>query len=278
MHTLFSAIKLCAAIYDMHGKFTSNEHLCERLVGQAGRIATELKRLLDHSAIHIDLDQELGALIEDLHGSVLVLQDYGHCSGLKRWVFGSKHAFQFKEYDRLHKSYVHLYLSLLVDRRNSERGIHTFEEAFQEYEHAYGDAFRNGHLSAAVLEGVGALPADLERHISSFDVAPAAGAPVISAIEQAQSCSWTMSSKQLQMEKKGNSANNVRLGRPGSFGDVFSALHFGMLVAVKKLRYPCSAQICHPPLPPPGLLLLLLLLNCPSPSRSSTRTLCILSA
>jgi hypothetical protein len=97
MHTLFSAIKLCAAIYDMHGKFTSNEHLCERLVGQAGRIATELKRLLDHSAIHIDLDQELGALIEDLHGSVLVLQDYGHCSGLKRWVFGSKHAFQFKE-------------------------------------------------------------------------------------------------------------------------------------------------------------------------------------
>jgi serine/threonine protein kinase len=247
MNTLFGAINLCATIYDMHGKFTSNKQLCERLVGQAGRIATELKRLLDSGAVPIDLDLELVDLIGDLQGSVLVLQDYGHCSGVKRWVFGSKHASQFKEhYDRLHMSYVHLCLTLLVDRRDSERGLQTFEEAFQldvkEYEQAYGDALQNGELSAAVLEGVGVSPRDLERQRSFSVLAPAAGAAVISTMEQAQSCSWIMRTKELQMDKKGESANNVRLGQPGSFGDVYSAMHFGTPVAVKKLRSPCSAQ------------------------------------
>ena len=249
MNALKGAIDLCVKIYEMHGTFTSNKELCQRLVRQADLIVIELKRLQDRGAVPLDLEGRLVVLIEDLQACVVVLQEYGRCSGFKRFVFGSKHADQFKTHeDRLDKSYVHICLALLVDRRDRspvrERGLQTFEQAFhldwQDYKQAHADAVQDRELSAQ-LEAVGVSSRDLERKYFSV-LSPAAVAPVISTMEEAQSCCWAMRSKELQMEKKEQSSKEVRLGKPGSFGDVFSGWHFGTPVAVKKLRSPCSAM------------------------------------
>ena len=256
MNALKGAIDLCLKIYEMHGTFTSNKELCERLVGQVRLIVTELKRLQDRGAVPVDLEQRLVVLIEDLRACVDVLQDFGRCSGFKRFVLGSKHANLFKTHDdHLGKSYAQLCLALLVDSallvdrhdrpRVSERGLQTFEQAFQldwqDYIQAYGVAVQNGELSAQ-LQAVGVSSRDLERHKYFSVLSRAADAPVISTIEEAQSCCWTMRVKELQMDKKEQSSREVRLGKPGSFGDVFSGWHCGTPVAVKKLRSPCSAE------------------------------------
>jgi hypothetical protein len=252
MNALKGAIDLCVKIYEMHGTFTSNKELCQRLVVKANLIVTHLKRLQDRGVVPLDLEDILNVLFNDLLGCIEVLEDYGRCSGFKRFVFGSKHADLFKTHeDRVHQTYEffydHLCLALVMDRHDrSPQPVReqTFEQAFhldwQDYKQAYAVAVQNRELSAQ-LEAVGVSSRDLERKYFSV-LSTAVVAPVISTMEEAQSCCWAMKSKELQMEKKEQSSKEVRLGKPGSFGDVFSGWHFGTPVAVKKLRSPCSAE------------------------------------
>jgi hypothetical protein len=250
MNALKGAIDLCVKIHEMHGTFTSNKELGQRLVGEVDLIVAELKRLEDRGAVPFHLEGRLINLIGDLQGCIEVLEDYGRCSGFKRFVFGSKHAGLFEMHgNRLDKSHTHLQLALAVHRLDRhpvrERGLRTFEQAFQldwqDYKQAFADAVQNRELSAQ-LEAVGVSSRDLERHKHVSASRFFAGAPVISTMEEAQSCCWAMNSKELQMEKKEQSSKEVRLGKPGSFGDVFSGWHCGTPVAVKKLRSPCSAE------------------------------------
>jgi len=256
MDTLKGAIGLCVKIHEMHGTFTSNKVQCDWLLANVKNIMTVLQLQLDRGAVPPALEGPLVVLKEDLRASDAVLEEFGRCSDLKRFVFGSKHSSQFATAgDRLHTSlnfFCHaVNIHLALDERDAgARRWHMFEEALrrdvQEYEHDLSVAMQDPNLSTK-LEDLGISSKASTRHPQVSALAPAAGAPAILTFEDAQSCSWFMRSEELNMEykeiKKGQPPKEVRLGKPGSFGDVISALHCGVTpVAVKKLRAPSSAD------------------------------------
>jgi hypothetical protein len=132
--------------------------------------------------------------------SKTVLEEFGRCNVVVRFLSGSKHAKQFLEAgDRLATSYTTLCHAVSIN-----------------------------------------LALDFARDLS-------VSARSVVTVEDAQSCSWFMRSDELVFDyrevKKGQPAKEIRLGKPGSFGDVFSATHCDRAqVAVKKLKIPTKAS------------------------------------
>jgi serine/threonine protein kinase len=256
MEMLKGAISLCAKIHDMYGTFTSNKEQCNWLLANVNNIMTVLKVQLDRNAFPQALEGLLVVLHEDLRASVAILENFGCCSDFKRFVFGSKHASLFaKAGDHLYHSYntfcQALSIHLVLDERDAGlRRWQVFEEAYQrdwkQYEQDLGVALL-GLNFAAQLEDHGISSQAAMCCLPFSAVAPSARAAAITTLEEAQGCSWFMRAEELKMEykeiKKGQPAKEIRLGKSGSFGDVFSAVHCGAtLVAVKKLRYPGKAE------------------------------------
>jgi hypothetical protein len=252
MDSLKGAISLCAKIHEMYGTFTSNKVQCDWLLSAANNIMTILKLQLDRAAVPQALEAPLVVLKEDLRASVAVLEDFGRCSDFKRFVFGSKHASLFATAgNRLHYSYITfchaVNINLMLDERDAGlRWRQDFEEAHRcdvrEYERDLGAALQDPDLSVQ-LGNLGISAEAISRR-EQFSAAPSTAAAA-ATLEEAQRCCWFMKAEELKMDyievKKGK-LREVRLGKAGSFGDVFSALHCGLPVAVKKLRAPGTAD------------------------------------
>jgi hypothetical protein len=273
MDTLLSAIGLCAKIYQMCGTFTSNKGQCEWLLSKVKNIQHVLEEQLARGALPETLMDPLVVLEEDLRASKTVLEEFGRCKAVMRFLVGSKHAKQFLEAgDRLATSYttlchavsIHLALNerdhaarrdeqvneklqLIMQKLDSRPKIDdadfqfAFQRDAQECEADLVKSMLDPELSAK-LRGLG-----VRSNAGNFTRDLSASARSIVTVEDAQSCSWCMRSDELAFDyrevKKGQPAKEIRLGKPGSFGDVFSATHCDRtLVAVKKLKIPTKTN------------------------------------
>jgi hypothetical protein len=273
MDTLLSAIGLCAKIYGMYGTFTSNKGQCEWLLSKVKNIQRVLDEQLARGALPETLMDALVVLEEDLRASATVLEELGRSNAVVRFLAGSKHAKQFLEAgDRLATSYttlchavsIHLALNerdhaarrdelvneklqLIMQKLDSRPKIDDadFQFAFQrDAQECQADLVKSmlDPEFSAKLRGFGVRP--LAGH---FPRDLSASTRAIITVEDAQSCSWCMRSDEIVFDyrevKKGQPAKEIRLGKPGSFGDVFSATHCDHTpVAVKKLKIPTKTK------------------------------------
>ena len=97
METLKSAIGLCVKIHEMYGTFTSNKVQCHWLLSLVKNIMESLNLQLARDAVPEALEETLLQLQEDLRACKTVLEEFGMCGRLKRFVLGYKHAQQFAD-------------------------------------------------------------------------------------------------------------------------------------------------------------------------------------
>jgi hypothetical protein len=263
MDVLKSAIGLCAKIYEMHGTFKSNKKKCQWLLELVETIMTSLKLQHDRNTVPDDLKEPLVNLHHHLESCAVVLDEYGRCSDLRKFVRGSSHREQFEESGRrlttCHSAFSHaVSIQLAADQRDQQQLIDAkldiiqlaLERAFQcdqqQHREEMQHAMHDERLSAA-FQRLRMSPNDIFQVDASSLAAPPALSRTITTLEDAQACSWFMRSKAIAIDKEEVGSDGelqpVRLGKHGTFADVYAAVYCNDTpVAVKKLRSPISAH------------------------------------
>jgi hypothetical protein len=263
MDILKSAISVCAKIYEMHGTFKSNKEKCQWLLELVGTIMISLQLQHDRNIVPEELRDPLLKLHQQLESCASVLDEYGRCSDFRRFVFGSSHREQFEESGRrlttCHSAFSHtLSIQLAADQRNQQQQMDiklemiqlALERAFQSDQEQYCEDLHNAMQDAQLTEALnklGVYDEGILHEAASSVAAPPARARMITNFEDAQACSWFIRSEAIEIDKKEvgkkKEKQAVRLGKPGSFGDVYSAMYCNDTpVAVKKLKFPTSAR------------------------------------
>lgn len=205
MDTLKDAISLCATIYEMYGKFTSNKGQCDWLLKLVKSIMSSLEQQLTRSAVPENLQEPLLQLQEDLRGCKTVLEEFGLCGRFKRFVLGSKHAQQFNEAGhRLSTSYNTFCLAinshLALDQRDQQFesilkldlimfALHQAVQLdFEDYKRDLETAMQDPDLSEQLSDIGISSSTSTYMGVSSFGLS--SGGRAIITFEDAQGCSW----------------------------------------------------------------------------------------
>ncbi len=263
MDTMKSAIGLCAKIYEMYGTFKSNKEKCHWLLELVETIMKSLKLQHDRNAVPEDSKEPLVNLHQQLESCAAVLDEYGCCSDFRKIVFGASHREQFEESGRrlttCHTAFSHaVSIQLAADQRDQQQQMDAkldmiqlaLERAFQCDQQQYREEMRHAIHNASLLqalEKLGMSPEDIRHEAAISLAAPPARTRTITTFEDAQVCSWFMPSETIVIDKRevgrSRELQAVRLGKHGTFGDVYSAMHCNDTpVAVKKLKSPISAH------------------------------------
>ena len=215
MDTLKSALGLCAKIYEMYGRFTSNKGKCEWLITIVKSIEESLKLQSERDAVPRTLMLPLIQLKEDLQSCEAVIREYGLCGDLKKYALGTKHEEQFQEAGyRLitsHTSFCHqLHIQLVLDERDASSRresqltfkvdmiLHALQHAaqrdVQQHEEDLSNANEDPALSETLQEfGISSATSTRQRSFAPSTLAPAPTAPEAGAflsLESARNCSW----------------------------------------------------------------------------------------
>ena len=199
METLKSAIGLCVKIHEMYGTFTSNKVQCHWLLSLVKNIMESLNLQLARDAVPEALEETLLQLQEDLRACKTVLEEFGMCGRLKRFVLGYKHAQQFADAGtRLSMSYAsfshatqsHIGLDLrdlhLQTNAKLDAVMQALQQALQcdvqEYHEDLGRVMMQDLQASVKLTELGVS----SRHRPL----PALGDSSITTFEEAQGCSW----------------------------------------------------------------------------------------
>jgi hypothetical protein len=259
MDTLKSAISLCVKIYEMHGTFKSNKEKCQWLLDLVETIMASLRLQQDRNAVPDDLKEPLVNLHHHLESCAAVLDEYGRCSDLRKFVFGASHREQFEESGRrlttCHSAFSHaVCIQLAVDQREQQQLIDAkldtihlaLERAFQCDQQQYREEIHHAMQDARLHEAFQKLRMDHILDSGSLD-APPPRPRTITTFEDARNCSWFMRSETITIDKeevgRDGELQPVRLGKHGTFGDVYAAMYCNHTpVAVKKLKFPISAH------------------------------------
>ena len=262
MDILKSAIGLCTKIYQMHGTFQSNQSKCNWLLDLVSTIMSSLTLQSARNAVPEELRDPLVKLHQQLDSCASVLDEYGRFGVFRKFALGASQREQFEESGHrlttCHAAFSHaVSLQLATDQRDQQQQMdarlrkiqafleHASQSDAEQHRQELLHAMQNVHL----LETLRRLGISPDEHrldsrsssSSSFSV----HARSIATFEDAKNCRWFIRSETLSFDKKeaGRSRDlqNVRLGKPGSFGDVYSAIYCNETpVAVKKLKSPIS--------------------------------------
>jgi hypothetical protein len=260
MDTLKSAIGLCAKIYEMHGTFQSNQSKCNWLLDLVSTIMRSLTLQSARNAVPVELEEPLTSLHQQLESSVSVLDEYGRCGFFRKFLFGASQREAFEESGHrltsCHSAFSHaVSLQLATDQRDQQQQMdarlrniqalleHASQSDAEQHRQDLLRAMQSAHL-LETLRRLGISPDELHSG-SSSSASFSVQARSIATFEDAKNCGWFIRSETVSFDKKevgrSRELQNVRLGKSGSFGDVYSAIYCNDTpVAVKKLKSPIS--------------------------------------
>jgi hypothetical protein len=212
MDIIKSALSLCAKIYEMYGKFTSNQKKCEWLLSIVESIEKSLNLQLQRDAVPGTLMLPLVQLQQDLQSCETILREFGLCSDLKKFAFGNKHEEQFQQSGfRLftsHATFSHLLTAqLLLDQRDAaayrdsqmsfkvDLILHALQHAEQrdvlQHEEDLQGAIQDPQMSQKPEEfGILSSTGTRLQPFAPTSLGPAPAAAAVVTFESAQSCSW----------------------------------------------------------------------------------------
>jgi len=214
MDTIKSALGICAKIYEMYGKFTSNKEKCQWLLSIVQSIEESLKLQSERDAVPRTLMLPLIQLIADLESCEAVIREYGLCSDVKKFAFGTKHGEQFQEAGyRLftsHSTFCHqLHIQLVLDERDASSRresqltfkvdliLHALQHAVHrdalQHEEDLSHANQDPALSEKLQEfGISSASSTRQHSFAPSTLAPAPSAPLeggFVSLENARNCS-----------------------------------------------------------------------------------------